>query len=67
LSDEYLRLFMENIFNQPGSDQFLTPREVIRSFLDILSIIRQNPSINKDTLINSTHLSSNLNESIEEI
>ena len=33
------------IFNKPGASEFLTPREVIRDFLNILNILRQNPGL----------------------
>jgi len=48
--DEDIRLFMEELYNKPGAHEFLTPREVIRDFLNVLSIIRQNPNINKQQL-----------------
>lgn len=47
VTDEDIQQFMEELFNKPGASDFLTPREVIRDFLNILSIIRQNPGINK--------------------
>ncbi|WPQ65545.1 ATP-binding protein [Chitinophaga sancti] len=50
VSDEDVRLFMEELYNKPGANEFLTPREVIRDFLNVLSIIRQNPNINKQQL-----------------
>lgn len=43
--------FMEEIYNKPGASEFLTPREVIRDFLNILNILRQNPSADKKVLI----------------
>jgi len=42
--------FMEELFNKPGAAEFLTPREVIRDFLNILSILRQNPAVDKKQL-----------------
>ncbi|GHV55756.1 hypothetical protein FACS1894182_00740 [Bacteroidia bacterium] len=45
-----IRTFMEEIFNKPGADEFLTPREVIRDFLNILNILRQNPEVEKNKL-----------------
>lgn len=42
--DKSILLFMEEMFNKPGAKEFLTPREVIRDFLNILNIIRQNPN-----------------------
>ena len=44
ISDNEIQQFMEELFNKPGADEFLTPREVIRDFLNILNILRQNPN-----------------------
>ena len=46
-----IRMYMEEMFNKPGASEFLTPREVIRDFLNILSILRQNPDVDKKKLI----------------
>lgn len=64
INDDDILLFMEEMFNKPGADEFLTPREVIRDFLNILSIIRQNPQADKRTLISDIKIS---NERPEEI
>lgn len=50
VSDDDITTFMEEMFNKPGASEFLTPREVIRDFLNILSIIRQNPAVDKKKL-----------------
>ncbi|WP_316799704.1 ATP-binding protein [Pedobacter frigidisoli] len=50
VSDQDIQQFMEELFNKPGANEFLTPREVIRDFLNILSIIRQNPEVDKSKL-----------------
>lgn len=47
ISDEDISAFMEEMFNKPGASEFLTPREVIRDFLNILNILRQNPEVDK--------------------
>ena len=57
INDEDIHLFMEELFNKPGADEFLTPREVIRDFLNILSILRQNPSADKRSLISAIEIS----------
>ncbi len=49
-----IKIFMEEVFNKPGASEFLTPRDVIRDFLKILNILRQNPQIDKAILIKST-------------
>jgi hypothetical protein len=57
ISDDDIQLFMEEMFNKPGADEFLTPREVIRDFLNILSILRQNPDADKRALISDIEIS----------
>lgn len=56
ITEEDIQLFMEEIFNKPGADEFLTPREVIRDFLNILSILRQNPEVDKRSLISEIEI-----------
>jgi hypothetical protein len=51
-TDADIQRFMEEMFNKPGADDFLTPREVIRDFLNILNILRQNPGAAKLQLFN---------------
>ncbi len=51
LNDDNILLFMEEMFNKPGAKEFLTPREVIRDFLNILNIIRQNPQVDIKQLL----------------
>lgn len=72
ISDKDIQLFMEELFNKPGADEFLTPREVIRDFLNILSIIRQNPSEKLSDLISKVEIADerpddNLSNLIEEL
>lgn len=50
-TDNDIHVFMEEMFNKPGAAEFLTPREVIRDFLNILNILRQNPGLDKRQLI----------------
>lgn len=49
-SEKDIHVFMEEIYNKPGATEFLTPREVIRDFLNILNILRQNPEADKQEL-----------------
>lgn len=50
INDEDIKNFMEEIFNKPGASEFLTPREVTRDFLNILNLLRQNPTLDKNSL-----------------
>jgi len=73
ISDEEISAFMEEIFNKPGASEFLTPREVIRDFLNILNIIRQNPEVDKTKLFGDIEIEDerpndlNVLDSIEEL
>ena len=42
---------MEGKLNLPGADEFLTPRAVIKDYIEILDLIRQNPNENTITII----------------
>ncbi|MEE6128714.1 ATP-binding protein [Chryseobacterium arthrosphaerae] len=69
---EEISAFMEEMFNKPGAAEFLTPREVIRDFLNILNIIRQNPDVDKGRLFGDIEISDErpndlILDSIEEI
>lgn len=57
ISDDDIKMYMEEIFNKPGADEFLTPREVIRDFLNILNLLRQNPTADKKNLISQVEIS----------
>lgn len=72
ISDDDIQNFMEEMFNKPGASEFLTPREVIRDFLNILNIIRQNPHLDKGKLFGDIEISDErpdtiLMDSIEEL
>jgi hypothetical protein len=55
-TDQDVHHFMEEIYNKPGASEFLTPREVIRDFLNMLNILRQNPGTDKDKLIDDIRI-----------
>lgn len=64
ISDGDIQTFMEEIFNKPSASEFLTPREVIRDFLNIMNILRQNPQVDKARLFSDIEIS---DESPDEI
>jgi hypothetical protein len=73
ITDEEISAFMEEMFNKPGAAEFLTPREVIRDFLNILNILRQNPEVDKRRLFGEIEIADErpndliLLDSIEEL
>jgi hypothetical protein len=50
-TEQQIIRFMEGHLNRPGAEEYLTPREVIRDFLQLLSLERQNPDTTIDTLL----------------
>lgn len=56
VSDENIRAYMEDIYRKPGAAEFLMPREVIRDFLNILSVLRQNPTLSFRDLCKSIEI-----------
>ena len=43
VSDEQIQGFMAEVLKRIGADQLITPREIIRDFITILNLLRQNP------------------------
>ena len=53
ISQEDMIHFIQLEFGRIGSDSHITPREVIRDFIELLDIIYQNPNVNVSELITS--------------
>ena len=45
VTEENLLAFMQVVASRIGADELLTPREIIRDFMGILNVMRQNPAI----------------------
>lgn len=45
ISEDEIITYMEGQLNRPGADEFLTPRAVIKDFIEILDLKRQNPAV----------------------
>ena len=53
LDTEQLVKFLQIEFGRVGADTHLTPREVIRDFIELLDIMYQNPETDMEALLNS--------------
>lgn len=53
LTAEDLQLFLQGIAERIGADQLLTPREVVRDFITVLNLLRQNPGTNFRNILGS--------------
>ena len=43
VKDSEIKQYMEEQLNRPGAAAFLTPRSVIKDYIELLSLQRQNP------------------------
>lgn len=64
-SEADIHHYMEEIYNKPGAAEFLTPREVIRDFLNILNVLRQNPEADKKQLIKEIRIENEREDTAE--
>lgn len=53
LSQEDMVAFMEIEFGRVGADEHITPREIIRDFIEVLDILYQNPNLKVRELLGS--------------
>ena len=53
LTDSDIEKFMNHALSKAGADELITPREIIRDFLTLLNILRDNPTATFEGLLNS--------------
>ena len=56
VTDEQLVDFMKNAVGRMGADTLLTPREVVRDFMDVQDILYQNPDTTFAALMQGHHV-----------
>lgn len=56
IPDQALNAFMEHCSNHIGDAYFRTPRNTIKAFLDLLSVLEQNPSARWDELLKTVQI-----------
>lgn len=54
VTDEQLKVLMEETLSRLGADRFMTPREIIRDFIAVLNLLQQNPGLQFEALIRGT-------------
>ncbi len=57
LTDEESTRFLTAALSRAGADEMITPREIIRDYLTLLSILRDNPGVTFDELLKKGNLS----------
>ena len=54
LTQEELVAFLSAEYNRVGADTHITPREIIRDFIEFLNILYQNPSSTAQEILGSS-------------
>ena len=64
LPDEALSAFLEHCSKNIGDAYFRTPRNTIKAFVDLLSVVEQNPEVNCQSLIGNISTASETDSSL---
>lgn len=64
LPDEALKAFLEHCSKNIGDAYFRTPRNTIKAFVDLLSIVEQNPDLSWQSLIGNIKVDSETDNSL---
>ena len=67
LPDEALKAFMAHCSDRIGEAYFRTPRNTVMAFVDLLSVLEQNPGVKWSDLINSTEVAEDLGEDMGDV
>lgn len=68
LTDKEIQIFMTRALAKAGAEEMITPREIIRDYLTLLNILRDNKSATFEGLMsNLTLLSAGASESADEV
>jgi hypothetical protein len=51
VTDKQIEFFLNEIRKRLGTEQLLTPREIVRDFIAVLNIIQQNPGVSFDSIV----------------
>lgn len=65
IPDEALHAYMEHCASRIGDAYFLTPRNTIKGFLDLLAVLEQNPQVKWADLIERVTLETEANPDLE--
>lgn len=63
VTDDDMRRFLQIYFNALGAEYYRTPREIIRSFVSLLTILRDNPDMTVDAALSQVEVKDERKES----
>ncbi len=61
LTNDELKMFMQEVIKRLGANALLTPGEIVRDFVSVLNILQQNPDLTINKLLHSSGFSLNTN------
>ncbi len=64
ITDEQTERFIKLALSRCGADELITPREIIRDFLTLLNVLRDNPDASFDELTSKTIVASEANSPV---
>lgn len=67
LTDDALKAFMVHCSNRIGEAYFRTPRNTVRAFVDLLSVLEQNPRVKWSDLIEQVEVAEDFGEDLTDI
>jgi hypothetical protein len=65
--DDALKAFMERCANQIGEQYFKTPRQTVKQFVQLLSILDQNPELDWQEVIGEVEVEEETNPDLQPV
>ena len=66
VTDSDLAAFIKIEYERIGADQNITPREVIRDFIELLDLLYQNPALTVEALLRSDDFAFTKSEAVSD-
>ena len=54
IGEEQIATFLKAELHRAGTDEMMTPREMLRDYMTLLNVLMQNPGTDFDTLVQGT-------------
>ena len=64
---EQIQMFLTDSLKRAGAEELMTPREMIRNYLSLLAVLRDNPEATFETLLGEQPSTPNIEEQEDDI
>jgi hypothetical protein len=65
-TDDEIRRFVDRYLARAGAEEMITPREIIRDYLTLLNILKDNKDVNFEALLSSKNVTQSLTDNVTE-